>query len=548
MTTPSDVAAKPAPGWRDVLRSLRERKVLAMLLLGFSSGIPIYLVGNTLGFWMRENGIELSTIGFLSWVGLAYSLKFLWAPLVDTVDAPLVGRWLGRRRGWMLLAQSVVAAALVGMALVEPRVGELLLGGVAVDQLLVFGALALVVAFASATQDIVIDAWRIESADSNEQQGLLTATSTLGYRGALLVTDALILILATHVGWAVSYELMGLLMGVGVVAVALAREPAAHRQRAVFATAEPAGPLGVSDAMIVQWIAALALVVGLIVQVVLTVQDETPLVDQLARTWPIFVLGPIAIWLLVRRPTGPVREATWTRPLAGPLVRANDAVLGPFIDFFQTHGKWALLMLVAISLYRLPDFVMGPMANPFYADLHIAKETVGAVRGSIGLLATIGGVAAAGVMAMRLGFNRTLLLGAVLGPGSNAAFSYLAWHGADPTAFATVMVIDNFCSGFAGVALVGYMSSLTSLGYTATQYALLSSFYALPGKLLKGLSGWGVEQLEAATGSLLDGYAWFFLITALMGLPAFALCLWLARRVPAHAVKADALPDPLPGR
>ena len=217
--------AKPAAtsGWKYVARNLRQPKVLAMLLLGFSSGIPIYLVGNTLGFWMRENGNELSTIGFLSWVGLAYSLKFLWAPLVDKLDAPLLGRWLGRRRGWMLLSQLVVAAALVGMALVEPRDGQLLLGGIAVDQLLVFGVLALVVAFASATQDIVIDAWRIEIASSNEQQGLLTATAALGYRGALLVTDALILILAAHVGWSMSYEAMAVLMAVGVVATFMAR-------------------------------------------------------------------------------------------------------------------------------------------------------------------------------------------------------------------------------------------------------------------------------------------------------------------------------------
>src|SRR5690606_1359620 len=214
-------------GWREVAANLRQRKVLAMLLLGFSSGIPIYLVGNTLGFWMRENGIELSTIGFLSWVGLAYSLKFLWAPLVDKLDAPLFGRWLGRRRGWMLAAQIVVAAALAGMAWVQPREGTLLLAGIAVDQLFVFGALALVVAFASATQDIVIDAWRIESADSDEEQGLLTSTATMGYRGALLVTDALILILAVYAGWSLSYLLMAALLGVGVVATLLAREPAA---------------------------------------------------------------------------------------------------------------------------------------------------------------------------------------------------------------------------------------------------------------------------------------------------------------------------------
>lgn len=450
-------APEPAPprrhGWRDVAASLRERKVLAMLLLGFSSGIPIYLVGNTLGFWMRENGIELSTIGFLSWVGIAYSLKFLWAPLVDKADAPLVGRWLGRRRGWMLLSQLVVAAALVGMVVVQPREDVVTIAGIGLDRLLVFGALALAVAFASATQDIVIDAWRIESASSNEQQGLLTSTSTLGYRGALLVTDALILIMAAHAGWSVSYLWMAALMGVGVVAVLIAREPVASE---VAADAQP---------------------------------------------------------------------TLWT---ARGLF---DAIIGPFVAFFRQHGQFAFVMLLAICLYRMPDFVMGPMANPFYADLGIDKETVGAVRGSIGLVATILGIAAAGIAAVRFGFMPTLFAGAVLGPGSNLAFAYLALHGSDTGVFTAAMAIDNFCSGFAGVALIGYMSSLTSLGYTATQYALLSSFYALAGKVLKGFSGVWVEQL-AVGRTLLEGYALFFTATALVGIPALLLCFVLWRRPP----------------
>lgn len=459
-------AARAAPparkGWRLVLANLREPKVLVMLLLGFSSGIPIYLVGNTLGFWMRENGIELSTIGFLSWVGLAYSLKFLWAPLVDKLDAPVLGRWLGRRRGWMLLSQLVVGAALVGMALVEPRQGQLLLGGVALNHLLVFGALALVVAFASATQDIVIDAWRIESASSPEQQGLLTSTSTLGYRGALLVTDSLILILAAQAGWSLSYGAMAALMGVGVLATVLAREPAAS----VLAAAGPHPTLFSARGLF-------------------------------------------------------------------------DALVGPFVAFFRQHGQWALLMLLTISLYRLPDFLFGPMANPFYADLGMAKETVGAVRGSFGLVATIAGVAAAGLTAVRFGFIQTLLAGAVLGPGSNLAFAYLALHGNDPGVFTAAMVIDNFCNGYAGVALVGYMSSLTNVGYTATQYALLSSFYALLGKVLKGLSGVAVEHL-ATDRSLLEAYSLFFVGTALVGIPALLLCIVLVARKPPTAVQTAA--------
>ena len=444
------VAPAARPGWRQVVGRLGQPKVAVMLLLGFASGLPFMLVGNTMGFWLREGGIELSAIGFLSWVGLAYSLKFLWAPVVDKVDAPLLGRWLGRRRGWMALSQITVILALAGMAIVKPEGG-----------LMAFAVMALVAAFASATQDIVIDAWRIESSRNGEELALLSAGYQLGYRAALLVTDALILILAAYIGWSISYQAMAMAMGLGLLATFLAREPAAA-----------------------------------------------------------------------------LRAAT----THGSLMTGRglfDAVAGPFIAFFKQHGSWALLMLLTISLYRLPDFVMGPMANPFYADLGIDKETVGAVRGSIGLFASLGGIAAAGLFAVRFGFVATLLMGAILGPGSNLAFAYLAHHGADATVFSIAMVIDNFSTGFAGVALVGYMSSLTNVGYTATQYALLSSFYALLGKVLKGMSGVAVESLEVGR-TLLDAYALFFVGTALLGLPALLLCLLLVMRRPPAAPVAEA--------
>ena len=525
-------AAKPmARGWRLVLANLRQPKVLAMLLLGFSSGIPIYLVGNTLSYWMRDNGIELSTIGFLSWVGLAYSLKFLWAPLVDKARAPLFGRWLGRRRGWMLLSQLVAAVALVGMAVVRPDHGEIRAAGFVLNQLLVFGALALVVAFASATQDIVIDAWRIESADDAEQQGLLTSTGLLGYRGALLVTDSLILIFAAHIGWSISYVLMAVLLGVGVAATLLAREPQAPPPVAAAGPGDDA-PLGVSDAMVLRWLLAGAVGLAWLAYAVMV-----GVRDALAMGWgnaPWLLLPPLLVGWLTRWPGGPVAEATWSRPLVRPLLRMRDAVIEPFLAFFRQHGRWALVMLLAISLYRLPDFLMGPMANPLYADLGLSKEMVGTVRGSVGLLATTVGIAVAGLSAVRFGFMSTLLVGAVLGPGSNLAFSWLAMSGGDHGVFTAAMVIDNFCTGFASVALVGYMSSLTNIGYTATQYALLSSFYALLGKVLKGFSGATVEHLEVGR-SLHEAYALFFTGTALMGVPALLLCLWLALWRPRHA-------------
>ncbi|MEO7478390.1 MAG: MFS transporter [Lysobacteraceae bacterium] len=431
------------PGWREVLRGLSQPKVGIMLMLGFSSGLPFMLVGNTMGFWLREGGIELSAIGFLSWVGIAYSLKFLWAPVIDKVDVPLLGRWLGHRRGWMVLMQLIIAVGLIGMAMLTPQGG---LGA--------FAAFALVAAFASATQDIVIDAWRIESSEAKGELALLTSAYQLGYRTVLLITEAVILILAAKVGWTLSYVAMAALMCVGLAATLFAREPLASLRGA-----------GVHGATL--WSAR-----GLF-----------------------------------------------------------DAVAGPFIAFFKQHGKWALLMLVAISVYRMPDFVMGPMANPFYADLHIAKETVGEVRGSFGWFATFGGIAVAGLFAMRFGVIATLLVGGIIGPSSILAFAYMAHHGGDPHVFAATMVIDNFSQGFAGVALIGYMSSLTNIGYTATQYALLSSFYALPGKLLKGFSGVMVENLAASHG-LMDAYALFFIGVAMLGIPAFLLCVVLALRKP----------------
>ena len=436
-------AAPPARRRRtalEVLRELRRPKVAVMLALGFSSGLPFLLTGNTLGYWLRDEGTSLKAIGFLSWVGLAYSLKFLWAPLIDRLDAPLLGR-LGRRRGWMLAAQVVVGAALLGMAAVGTHAGLATLGG-----------LALLVAFASSTQDIVVDAWRIESADNADEMGLLASAYQFGYRGALLTTDALILIAANHLGWPISYVMCAAAMAVGLFATFKATEPA--RADAVLDEKSKAAPL-------------------------------------------------------------------WTpRGLF-------DAVVGPFVAFFGTYGWLALLMLGMISLYRLPEFVMGPMANPFYHDLGMSKDVVGTVRGTIGLSFSLLGIAAGGLCSIRFGYMKALIAGGVLQGVAIACFAILSFTGADLRAFGLIMAFDSFGVSFAGVALTTYMSSLTSLGYTATQYALLTSTYAYLGKFLKGFSGAVVEGLEPGR-SLLEAYALFFVGAGLLGIPSVILCVWLA--------------------
>ena len=425
-------------------------KTLVMLLLGFSSGLPFYLVGNTFGYWLRDEQTSLKAIGFLSWVGIAYSLKFLWAPLMDRVDVPLFQR-LGHRRGWMMFSQIVVGLALAAMGGIGTKAG---LGRL--------GALALIVAFASSTQDIVVDAWRIESADDGEEQGLLASAYQFSYRLALLATDTLILIIAAAVGWRMSYGIYGACIAIGIMATWFAKEP----ERA--------------DAVIDK-------------------KREAPL---------------------------------WTP--RGFL----DAVVGPFIAFFRAHGWLAPVMLAAISLYRLPDFIMGPMANPYYHDLGLTKQTVGAVRGSIGLIATFAGIAAGGFCSLKLGYMRTLIIGGVLQGAAIAAFASLAFAGMSTPLFAAVMASDNFSMSFAGVALVTYMSSLTNMGYTATQYALLSSTYAWLGKILKGFSGAAVESLSASHG-LIHAYGIFFIVCGLTGVPAVllfaALGYWHRRKQTATA-------------
>jgi PAT family beta-lactamase induction signal transducer AmpG len=424
---------------RDVIASLRQPKVAVMLTLGFSSGLPFMLTGNTLGYWLRDEGTALTAIGFLSWVGLAYSVKFLWAPFIDRLDAPLFGRF-GRRRGWLIISQLLIAVGLLSLSAFGLRAG-----------LVTMGMFALLVAFSSSTQDIVVDAWRIEAASNSDELGLLSAAYQLGYRAALLVTEALILISANHLGWPVSYLIMAALMGVGLCASFVAAEP-----------------------------------------------------------------------LRAPEPEAKKRAGMWSAR------GMFSAVVGPFREFFRVHGWMALLMLAVISLYRLPEFLMGPMANPFYHDLGLSKDAVGGVRASVGLASSLVGIAAGGFFALRFGYFRTLILGLILQSLVIANFATLVYWGPDLRLFAWVMVADNFGAAVAGVALVTYMSSLTSAGYTATQYALLSSAYTYVGKFAKGFSGVAVEHL-AVGRTLLEGYALFFIGAALLGIPALILCIALAR-------------------
>ena len=442
-----------------VFKALSQPKVAVMLVLGFGSGLPFMLIGNTLGFWLSEDGVKLAAIGFLSWVGLAYLWKFVWGAMVDRLRPPLLGA-LGRRRGWMILAQIGVAAGLIGMAATGPK-----------DHMALLAAFAVFAGVAAAVQDTVVDAWRIESAADADELGLLTAAYTLGYRAALIATESLILLVADHLGWPLAYGLYGLAMAAAVAAALAAREP------------------------------------------------------QSAEA---------------------VMEAKTEEAGVHPARAAFDAVVGPILTFFRAHGLgMAALMLGMITLFHLCDYVRGPMSNPYYRALGLSKVTIAEVRLTLGLAGSLVGVALGGLSSLRLGNPATLVIGAIIQPLAIGAFALLAWHGGDYLllawpgggldAFATIMTVDAFAIGFAGVALVAYMSSLTSLGYTASQYALLTTALVWVGKLLKGFSGSWVEALQHGR-SLLDAYALFYLLAAAIGAPAIVLCLVLAWATPRKAV------------
>jgi PAT family beta-lactamase induction signal transducer AmpG len=442
--------AEQSPGALESLRIYARPLMLSMLALGFSSGLPYMLIFSTLSAWLSQAGMARATVGMFSWVSLVYTLKFLWSPIVDRLRLPLIGRSLGQRRSWMLLAQLSIAAALLAMSSADPGAHVLRVAG-----------LALWLAFSAATQDIAIDAWRIESAPALEQ-GAMAAAYQLGYRLAILTGSAGALWIAADAGWVRSYGAMAALVGVGVFTTLVVREP------------ERIAPA-------------------------VSVLAERRVVDWLERRthWPA-VLRHAGAWLL-------------------------GAVACPVIDFFARYGlALGLLMFAFIGSYRLTDFTMGVMANRFYLDMGFSLKQIAAVAKVFGSLWSVAGILIGGYAVARLGRLRSLLLGSALVMISNVGYSILAAHGASSVpGLAAVISLDNFAQGVHGTALIAFMSSLTSASFTATQYAVLSSLYALPPKLLMGTSGLVVDAI---------GYPRFYLYTASLSIPALLLLYLLARR------------------
>lgn len=452
----------PQRSWREAVAVYLHAPVITMLFLGFVAGLPFLLVFSTLTAWLRSEGVAVAAIGFFSWVGITYSIKFFWAPVVDRLPLPLLTRALGQRRGWMLLAQMLIAGGLVGLAGTDP-VGHL--GWVAV--------LALLVAFGSATQDIAIDAFRIESAP-DDLQAAMASTYIIGYRVGILAAGAGALYIADFVSWEAAYLTMAALVSIGVVTVLVRPEPPRR-----IGTDTRAREARVEHFLL----------------------NHAELPPRLQR---------IGAWLV-------------------------DAVVCPFVDFFERNGRRALVLLLLVGLYKISDLAMAAMANPLYIDLGFSLTQIANVTKVFGIAMSIGGSIAGGVLVARYGIGPILVLGAFMVAVTNLLFTLLALTG-DSVSMLTVTIIgDNLSNGLASAVFIAFLSSMTARAYTATQYALFSSLMTLPGKLIGGFSGVVVEW---------QGYPTFFVIAALMGIPAILLAAWVARTGAGIQQHPDAATEP----
>jgi MFS transporter, PAT family, beta-lactamase induction signal transducer AmpG len=436
-----DARARSGAGWLSSLAVYREPRLIAVLLMGFASGLPLALTFGTLSFWLSEVGVSRTSIGLFALVGISYSLKFLWSPAIDRLPIPILTTRLGRRRGWALAIQPPLALAILALGLTDPRSDPALTALAAV-----------IVAFLSASQDIVIDAYRIELLRP-EEQGAGAAATQWGYRFGMLAASAGALYAASFGGWSFAYALMAGLMFIGMAAVWFTPEPGGIR------------PL-----------------------------DPLPGDSAIAR---------VAAWLA-------------------------RAVVAPFADMLGRRG--ALLILGFVILYKFGDALAGTMSNPLYVSLGFTKVEVANIGKAYGFIASLAGLAAGGVVVLRLGIFRALLVCGILQMLSNLMYVLQAWAGHDVLTLALTIGIENLTGGMGSAAFVAYLSGLCNVAFTATQYALLTSLAAI-----------GRTTLSASGGALADMVGWspFFLVATVACLPGLLLLVWIMRLQPAERAGAQ---------
>ncbi len=535
-------------GWALLRAALRNRKTGAMLVLGFASGLPFVLLIGTLNAWLGELKVSLATIGVLSWIGLAYAFKFLWSPVVDRLRLPLLGR-LGRRRSWLVLCQGALAALLWMLAATDP-----------VTAIGSFAVLAVIAAFLSATQDVVIDAWRIEVADEAATVELLSAIYQLGNRFAALTGGALALVLAARVSWPTVYVGFGFVM-LAALAMTLfipeAKRDAADETSPLAGHSVPARQQrGIALGIVALcWTWAIFMLGSFMVAALTPPAPGTtaPSAGAFTQTWgPWIIVATVILPAMVAGWTNRLPRAAGAEPGAGALQAfANHsyrALILPLAEIVQRLRWGALLVLAVILLYRIADSIWAPFAFPFYlGELRYSNDEVAFASKIFGVVMTIVGVALGGVMLAAWGRMPTLLVGGIVAAISNLLYADLALGGAGIDGFSHLLMLhqtgveprmlrlmvaisgENIAGGLAGTAFVAYISSITAREYSAVQYALLSSMTFLVGALGRAATGEAIEQF---------GYASIFFLTAGLGGVAVVLVLaeWWREATSARAV------------
>jgi len=543
--------SEKAKGWRLLRVALASRKAGTMLALGFSSGLPYALLIGTLNAWLGDRHVAMATIGVLAWIGLAYSFKFLWSPLVDRLNLPVIGA-LGRRKGWILGCQAVLVGSLVGLALTDPVVS---LGR--------FALIALLAALASATQDVAIDAWRIDVADTAVPVELLSSLYQFGYRLAALVGGAFALFLAARLPWPTVYGVMAaLLAGVALVTLGAPDTPRPVSDNAAAMADQPAALLRAGALVVVAlgwgWaIGSIGLFMVAMLGPVVPGVARPSVADFTRSHAPLIVLATVGLPLLVAALTNRTRRRG--APSGPGRVAAADhlwlALVAPLAELSARLG-WRVLVLIGLILsYTLCYNVWGSFALPFYLDyLHYTKDEVAFASKIFGIFMTMAGIALGGVLFARLGRMPTILVGAVLPMLGNFVYADLAEgarhidavarfcglsalggvFGVDARMLRLLIAIsvENVSTGIAGAAFVAYLSGQVSRRHTAVQYALLSSMTFLIGSLGKGIAGDTIDHL---------GYATMFRWTAVAGLVAvgFVLLEWVTSSNPARIGEGD---------
>jgi len=512
--------------WGDSFRTFIHPRVITMLFMGLSAGIPILLIFSTLSIWLREAGIERSTVTYFSWAALGYSFKFVWAPLIDRLPFPVLHGLLGRRRSWLLVAQGGIIGAILWMGFTDPA-----------NNLTTMAFAAVALGFASATQDIVIDAYRIEAADP-DLQAMMSSSYIAGYRIGMIVAGAGALTIAglfetegtyEPLAWTVAYGCMALAMGIGVITTLLIGEPVVNRidSKYFHKTSDYGRFLLMFALTVITFIMANvyasaptnALKIGL---------TEGGIIGELAG----FIAGTVKLAIAI---TAAIIVA-WltTRVGVTPTGMVQETYIAPVKDFIDRYGKAAIVVLALIGVYRIADIVMGVMANVFYTDLGFSKEEIAAVSKTFGLLMTIAGSFLGGILSVRYGVVRILFLGAFLSAATNILFAIMAHLGPNTVMFSAVIMADSLSGGLATAAFIAYLSGLTNISFTAMQYAIFSSIMTLFPKILAGFSGTVVDAV---------GYSWFFIGTALIGVPVLYLVVLASRMT---ALNAAEKPEPKP--